>query len=114
MSSNATFNVSCRPMAASARIWPAAKRSTWPRVRPELANVLGAALRAVEPGQAVRRSLAVETDQLVVGGRRYALAAWRRVLVVGAGKASAPMAVAVEEVLDGLVRLDGSVTVQYG
>jgi hydroxypyruvate reductase len=35
-------------------------------------------------------------------------------LIVGAGKASAPMAAAVEEVLGGRVAIEGSVTVRYG
>jgi glycerate 2-kinase len=82
--------------------------------RPELDKVLRAALAAVEPGQAVRRALAVEADGFVLEGRRYPLANFRRVLVVGAGKASAPMAGAVEEVLGGRVPVEGSVTVRYG
>jgi glycerate 2-kinase len=73
-----------------------------------------AALAAVEPAQAVRQALAVDGDDLVLDGRRYPLADLRRVLVVGAGKASAPMAAAVEAVLAGRVPIQGSVTVRYG
>jgi glycerate 2-kinase len=82
--------------------------------RRALETVVRAALAAVEPGQSVRRALTIEGGELVVGGLRYPLATLRRVLVVGAGKASAPMAAAVEEVLGGRVPVEGSVTVRYG
>jgi glycerate 2-kinase len=58
--------------------------------------------------------LTVDGGDVVVDGRRYPLADVRRVLVVGAGKASAPMAAAVEDVLGERVRVEGSVTVRYG
>jgi glycerate 2-kinase len=82
--------------------------------RPALASVLEAALAAVEPGAAVRRALAVDSDGFVLDGRPCVLACFRRALIVGAGKASAPMAAAVEEVLGGRVPVEGSVTVRYG
>jgi hydroxypyruvate reductase len=83
-------------------------------VRAELDRLLQAALAAVEPSEAVRRALRVDRDSLVLDELRYPLAAFRRVLVVGAGKASAPMAAAVESVLGQLLPLEGSVTVRYG
>jgi glycerate 2-kinase len=83
-------------------------------VRQVLDKVLAAALAAVEPGQAVRNAVAVEGDALVVGGRRYDLRQYRRALIVGAGKASAPMAAALEEVLGERLPIEGSVTVRYG
>lgn len=76
-------------------------------------DVLGSALAAVEPGEAVRRALQREGDRLIVGGRTVDLGRFRRVWVVGAGKASAPMAAAVEEVLGDRVS-GGHVTVKYG
>jgi glycerate-2-kinase len=86
--------------------------------RPEHANalnaVIAAALAAVEPGEAVRRAVALQAGDLVVDGRRYSVGSYRRVMVVGAGKASAPMANAVEEVIGGRVPVEGSVTVRYG
>jgi len=83
-------------------------------VRPEFDNFLKAALAAVEPGQAVRRALAVDDGLLVVGGQEYQFSDFRRVIGVGAGKASAPMAAAVEELLGNLLSVEGSVTVRYG
>ena len=84
-------------------------------MRPELARVLDAALGAVEPGAAVRRALSLRNDALAIEGQpRYPLADLRRVLVVGGGKASAPMAAAVEDVVGDALPVTGCVTVRYG
>ena len=70
------------------------------RAQRELATrVMRAALEAVDPAVAVRRALRLEGERLLAGDRSYDLGRYRRVLVVGAGKAGAPMAAAVEEVL---------------
>ncbi len=82
-------------------------------MRPPLETVVTAALEAVEPGQAVGRFVRLEDGALVVAGQRYPLVG-RRVVVVGAGKASAPMAAAVEDILGDAVPVVGSVTVRYG
>ena len=79
-----------------------------------LIDVLAAALAAVEPGEAVRRALRVDSDGFVLNDRHYPFARWRRAVVIGAGKASAPMAAAVEDVLGGGLPIEGSVTVRYG
>lgn len=83
------------------------------RRRAAALDVLEAALDAVEPGAAVRRALQYDGDRLAVGGRDYDLARFRRVWVVGAGKASGPMAAAVEDLLGDRVA-GGHVTVKYG
>lgn len=62
-------------------------------------EVMAAALGAVDPAEAVRRHLRRRGDTLWVDGREYDLGRYRRVFVVGGGKASAAMAVAVEELL---------------
>ncbi len=72
----------------------------------ELASIMAAALNAADPGAAVAANLAVEGDAVVVAGVRYASV--RRAIVVGAGKAGAPMAAAAarivgEQVSAGLV-----------
>ncbi|MCW5854217.1 MAG: glycerate-2-kinase family protein, partial [Anaerolineae bacterium] len=72
-----------------------------------------AALEAVDPAAAVRRHVRRDGHRLVVGGRVYDLDDFERVLVVGAGKASAPMALALAEALG--ERLSGGwVNVKYG
>ncbi len=75
--------------------------------------VLQAALEAVDPLEAVRRVLQREGETLRVGERRYDLRRFRHVWVVGAGKASAAMAQAVEHVLGERVS-GGWVNVKYG
>lgn len=62
-------------------------------------DVLAAALAAVAPAAAVGRHLRRDGAALLVAGRRYDLDAYRRVLAVGAGKASAQMAQAIEPLL---------------
>ena len=60
-------------------------------------DVMSAALAAVDPQEAVRRHLRREGDELWVEGQRYDLGRYRHVYVAGAGKASAAMAAAIEE-----------------
>ena len=62
-------------------------------------RILAAAVEAVEPAGAVRRHVQRDGDRLSIGGRDYDLGKIQRVLVVGAGKAGAPMAEAVAEIL---------------
>jgi hydroxypyruvate reductase len=81
--------------------------------RARVLPILEAALQAVDPYAAVRRALEREGDILRVGGRSYDLGQVGRVLVVGAGKAGAPMARAVEDVLGDRLS-DGLVTVKRG
>jgi hydroxypyruvate reductase len=82
--------------------------------RPPLDKTLAAALGAVEPGAAVNRFVSLRHGALLVGDRRYPLERVGRVLVVGAGKASAPMAAAVEDILGDRIQVEGCVTVRYG
>lgn len=62
-------------------------------------NIVQAALAAVEPTAAVRSHVEVVGSKLMVRGRFYDLDRFRNVYVVGGGKASAPMARAVEQIL---------------
>ncbi|HMQ34581.1 MAG TPA: glycerate kinase [Chloroflexaceae bacterium] len=64
-----------------------------------IAGVLAAALAAVEPAAAVARHLRRDGDLLMAGERAIDLRAVGRILVVGAGKAGAPMARAAAELL---------------
>ncbi len=79
----------------------------------QAARIMDAALDAVDPARAVAAQLQREGDTLRVAGRSYRLDAYRRVIVVGGGKAGAPMAQAVEQVLADRVS-DGLVNVKYG
>lgn len=64
-----------------------------------LAGMIRSALQAADPYQAVLRHLQREGDVLRAGRQVYDLRRYRRVLVVGAGKAGAPMAAAVHHLL---------------
>ena len=70
-----------------------------PTRRRAIVSVLEAALAAVDPRQAILALLHCENDTLTVGQQRYDLSRFQRIFVVGAGKAGAPMAQAVETVL---------------
>jgi glycerate 2-kinase len=56
-------------------------------------------LRAVDPEEAIRRNVQLNGDHLQVGGRSYPLASFKRIIVTGFGKGTAPMAKALEEIL---------------
>jgi hydroxypyruvate reductase len=84
-------------------------------LRDDLDAILQAALHAVEPAQAVRNAVRRESHTLFAGDVTYDLTQYRRVLVVGTGKASAPMVAAVEDVLTGAdLPIEGTITVRYG
>jgi glycerate 2-kinase len=75
--------------------------------RADILEMWSAALRAVEPGAAVRRVLVREGELLRVGEEVIDLRDVRHIWVVGAGKAGGPMVQAVEAVLG--ERLTGGV-----
>lgn len=71
------------------------------------------ALRAVDAEEAVLNQLCMEGDSLLLRGAQYDLRRYRRVICVGAGKASAGMARALEYLLGD--RLEGGIiNVKYG
>jgi glycerate 2-kinase len=72
----------------------------------DLADV---ALAALSPADGVRRSVAFDGETLVAGGRNYDLSAVGRVVVLGAGKASAQAVLALEQLLG--PRISGGVVV---
>ncbi len=65
-------------------------------------RILDAAIAAGDAARLTRRALSRDGSSLRVAGRSFDLGPIRRVVVVGAGKASGAMAEAVEDVLDGL------------
>jgi hydroxypyruvate reductase len=85
------------------------------RRRKQALEILGAALTAVDPFEAVRRAFTFDPAQnrLVVGGREFQLNPAGKMIVVGAGKAGTPMAQAVAQIL-GERLAGGVVTVKYG
>jgi len=83
------------------------------QLRRDARTIFDAGLRAVDPAELVKRELRRPRDMLEVAGRHYDLAKYRRLYVVGAGKASARMASAVEDIADGSLH-GGIVIVKYG
>ncbi len=81
--------------------------------RRQVAQILEAALAAVDPAKAVRHALTREGSILTLAGQHYDLDAFEHIYVVGAGKAGAPMVLALEELLGERITA-GSVTVKYG
>ncbi|MDC0335928.1 glycerate kinase [Pseudodesulfovibrio sp.] len=79
----------------------------------ELLHIVDSAISAVSPGPAMHAALSLDGDILTVDGSKYDLSSFERILVIGAGKASAPMAQALEEILG--ERLQGGMVVtKYG
>jgi hydroxypyruvate reductase len=64
-----------------------------------LADIFNAALAAVDPYSAMLKAVKVDGDQLHIAGAKYDLAMFDRIIVVGAGKATARMALAIESLL---------------
>ena len=81
--------------------------------RSDIRAIFDAGLKAADPGEAVRRSVRLASNLLEVGGREYDLGAFDRVMIVGAGKAAASMAAALEDIL-GPYLTEGIITTKYG
>ncbi len=62
-------------------------------------RIFKAALRAADPVQAVLRHVRREGETLLAGTQRYDLRSFHNIYVIGAGKASARMAFAIERLL---------------
>jgi len=75
--------------------------------------ILQAATDAVEPVQAVHGLLKREGNTLSVAGRQYDLSSYSHVYVIGTGKATGRMALAVEEILGDTIT-NGVITVKPG
>jgi hydroxypyruvate reductase len=82
-------------------------------LRRDALSIFKAALAAADPVEAVLRHVRVNGDALIAGGRRYRLSRFDRIFVIGAGKASAVMAVALERLLGKRIS-GGLINVKYG
>jgi len=78
-----------------------------------LGRILKAGLGAVDPEAAVLNCVSREGSTLSVGDRDYDLDRYKRILLIGAGKGTAPMAKAVEEIL-GDHLTSARIIVKYG
>jgi len=82
-------------------------------IRPLLRKLIVRGLDAVDARTAVGRAISRNGDELIIGRRRYDLRRYERIVVVGAGKATASMAWAVEQRLGSRLQ-SGFVVVKYG
>lgn len=83
------------------------------KMRLDAGSIFKAGLAAVKPDAAIERFCHRKGDTLYCGEHRYDLTHIERIFVVGAGKASAPMAAALERILGRDVTL-GLINVKYG
>ncbi len=79
----------------------------------DLLDIFQAALKAADPGQSVLSHLSLAGNVLSADGAKYDLGKFKKVIVVGAGKGTAPMAQAVEHLLDDRIER-GLIIVKYG
>lgn len=81
--------------------------------RSAITAIYNAALAAVDPYHAVRNALSLDNDMLQLADAKYALGEFTRIVVVGAGKATARMALAVESLLSSRIA-SGLIVVKQG
>lgn len=88
------------------------------RIREEAREIFLNALRAVDPYRAIKNSVRISGNTLMVGSQdkeeiAFNLAQFNNIYVIGAGKATAPMARAIEEILGDRIN-KGIINVKYG
>ncbi|SEA74217.1 glycerate 2-kinase [Desulfuromusa kysingii] len=80
--------------------------------RQDAIKIFHAGLQAVAPGIAIKNFCRLEDEIFTVADHRYDLSRFRNLFVIGAGKAAASMAKAVEEILGERISA-GLITVKY-
>ena len=82
-------------------------------MRQHAMEIFQAALNAADPMEAIHRYVKLAGEGLQIGEHRYNFQDYDRILVVGAGKAGAPMAKALEDLLGDRIA-DGVIVVKEG
>ncbi len=75
-------------------------------------EIFNAGLNAVEPGAAIRKYCQLDHNIFTVDGKNYDLELFNKIIVLGAGKAGASMAKAIEEILTHRIT-EGIIIVKY-
>ncbi len=83
------------------------------KTREDAVAIFKKGVEAVAPDAAVQRYCRRDDNLLTIGEQSFPLDAYQKIFVVGAGKATAPMAAALEELL-GNELTKGVITVKYG
>ena len=81
------------------------------KMRKHALQIFQAGLQAVDPVEAIEQHTRIEKDLLFISNRQFNLKDYDRILVVGAGKAVAPMAKAMEDLLGNRIS-DGVIVVK--
>ncbi len=81
------------------------------KMREQALQIFQAGLQAVDPVEAILRHVTLNDNVLRISDRQFNLEDYDRILVVGAGKAVAPMAKAVEDLLGNRIS-DGVIVVK--
>lgn len=83
------------------------------KMRGDARDIFLTSLDRVRPKDLIQKSITLNGNTLVVPDREYDLSAYENIYVVGAGKAGAGMAAALERILGDRIT-GGAVTVKYG
>jgi hydroxypyruvate reductase len=81
------------------------------KLRKHALQIFQAGLQAVDPMEAINRHVRFNDNVIHISGRQFNLKKYDRILVVGAGKAVAPMAKALEDLLEDIIS-DGVIVVK--
>ena len=82
--------------------------------REKLINIFYAALKSVDSYDSVRNAINLRDDEIIINGQiSFKTNNFSRFIVIGAGKATAPMAQAVEDIFGDRID-DGIIIVKYG
>ena len=81
-------------------------------MRKDAVEIFYKALKAVQPGDAIKRHCKFDGKTLLIGHRSYYLARYKNLYILGAGKATAPMAAAIEDIIDEKITV-GILTVKF-
>jgi len=86
---------------------------TLEKLRKDARKIFMAGVERVEPARAVKSFVHLKESTLTVNMREYDLNQIENIYIVGAGKAAAPMALAVEEILGNWIN-EGLINTKYG
>jgi len=81
-------------------------------IRNDAVSIFQKGLHAVEPGAAIKKYCKLKGNRLFIGNKAYNLSMYNNLFVIGAGKASAPMAATLENILGERIT-KGIINVKY-
>lgn len=81
-------------------------------IRNDAVSIFQKGLHAVEPGAAIKKYCKLKGNRLFIGNKAYNLSMYNHLFVIGAGKASAPMAATLENILGERIT-KGIINVKY-